>query len=526
MTKFACTLHTIRSKFIANLLFSVLAVFISVIVAYYLAVKDVDSIMRTDINSVADALYEETLYIARKRPDAYRDPDFKKQIYNIKIGRSGYVYMMDAKGTFVVHYKKEGKNFAGHGYVDRIRQDRRGGIIEYTSAATGQHKIAAYRYIEPWRLWIVPGVNKADYFDAIQKNFMLWFTLLGLTMIALLTFINYKTGMSVLGPVQELDEVAKDLAEGEGDLTKRLPIRSSDEIGIAGRFVNHFIEKIQKLVAKAKETGDATLYKISMLARKIDGVTESAHATSEAVGRTKELADEIRSTVDDSLQLSQRTKEEIDTVAGRMQSVADAIGGINGQIARTAQIENDLAERFRQLESQTASVAEVLHLIYEIADQTNLLALNAAIEAARAGEHGRGFAVVADEVRKLAERTQKSLTEIDATIGVVTQSVTEASSMMSRNAENVENLLKESDEARAAIETFEAQLSQTASLSDTNFASTRTIVGKIEEVLLGIDRIDTLSAANAEEAARMRAIGKELEAKAMELKRLLDSFKS
>jgi methyl-accepting chemotaxis protein len=526
MSKFACSLRTIRSKFIANLIFSVVAIFVSVIVAYYLAVKDVDSIMRTDINSVADALYEETLYIAQKIPDAYRDPDFKKQIYRIKIGKSGYVYMMDEKGTFVVHYKKEGKNFAGHDYVDTIRRDKKGGIIEYTSAATGQRKIAAYRYIEPWRLWIVPGVNKADYFDAIQKSFIFWFALLGLTMIALLTFINYKTGMSVLGPVQELDDVAKDLAEGEGDLTKRLPIRSNDEIGIANRYVNLFIEKIQKLVVKAKETGEATLSKISTLARKIDAVAESASETSESTTRTKELADEIRSTVDNSMQLSQKTKEEIDAVATRMESVAGAIGNINHQIGRTAQIEHDLAERFRQLETQTTSVTEVLQLIYEIADQTNLLALNAAIEAARAGEHGRGFAVVADEVRKLAERTQKSLTEIDATIGIVTQSVTEASAMMSQNAENVEQLLKESDETKATVETFEQRLTRTASLSDTNFASTRTIVEKVEEVLSGIDRIDALSATNAEEAAQMRTIGKELEAKAMELKALLDSFKS
>ncbi|WP_457596672.1 methyl-accepting chemotaxis protein [Hydrogenimonas sp.] len=519
-------LKTIRAKFIANLVLSVIAIFLSVIVAYFLATKDVATIMKTDLASVADALYEETMYIAKRDAKAYDDPAFRRHLHDIRIGRSGYVYMMDEKGTFVVHPKEEGKNFAGHDYVEKIRRDPGSGFLEYTSAATGQEKIVAYRYIAPWKMWIVPGVNKADYFDGIQKSFVLWFGILGLAMVTVLTLLNYVTGMSILGPVQELDDVAKDLAEGEGDLTKRLPIRSDDEIGLAGRYVNQFIGKIQELVRRAKASGRATLEKVSLLSDKIDTVTRSVGQTSEATARTQSLADEIRDRVDASLQFSRETKERIDDVSSRMREVTGDIDAIAEQIARTAHIESDLTDQFARLREQADSVTEVLRMIYEIADQTNLLALNAAIEAARAGEHGRGFAVVADEVRKLAERTQKSLSEINATITVVTQSIAEAGTLMGRNAKHIETLLARSGEARSRIETFSAELEETAKLSDTNFESTRTIVEKIESILASIDRIDTLSSANSDEAEEMRRIGRELEAQARELQALLDTFRS
>jgi methyl-accepting chemotaxis protein len=519
-------LKTIRAKFIANLVLSVIAIFISIIVAYLLAVKDVETIMRTDLASVADALEQETLYIAKKEPKGYGDPDFKRHIRAIRIGKSGYVYMMDEKGTFVIHPKKEGKNFAGHDYVDRIRSDKQGGFLEYTSAATGQEKIVAYRYIAPWGLWIIPGVNKADYFENIQKSYVLWFSVLGLAMVAVLTLLNYVTGMSILGPVQELDDVAKDLAEGEGDLTKRLPIRSDDEIGLAGRYVNQFIGKIQELVTRAKQSGMATIGKITLLGGKIDTVAESAHKTSEATARTQVLADEIRETVDTSLELSRETKERIDLISSRMRNVTDAIDEIADQIGKTAHVESDLTRQFAQLKEQAASIGDVLQMIYEIADQTNLLALNAAIEAARAGEHGRGFAVVADEVRKLAERTQVSLGEINATITVVTQSIADAGILMGRNAENIEELLQRSGEAKQTIEAFYGELHDTARLSDTNFESTRTIVEKIESILTSIEEINGLSSTNSEEAQQMRRIGRELESSARELQALLDAFKS
>jgi len=120
-------------------------------------------------------------------------------------------------------------------------------------------------------------------------------------------------------------------------------------------------------------------------------------------------------------------------------------------IQNNAQNENELADKLQRLAHNAQEVKNVLTVISEIADQTNLLALNAAIEAARAGEHGRGFAVVADEVRKLAERTQKSLGEIDATINVIVQAIETANDEMHKNIQNVQIVTDQTREVQEKI---------------------------------------------------------------------------
>jgi methyl-accepting chemotaxis protein len=152
---------TIKSKFIFNLFAAVGAVLLSVIVAYFIATSSIKEIMISDLNTFANALEKNVNYIAAIKPKAYKDKAFKDDIKSIKIGSSGYVYFIDSSGVMTIHpkAKDEGKSKAGHDYIDHIRADKAGGIYEYVSATTGQHKISAYRYIKAWDMWVIPGIK-------------------------------------------------------------------------------------------------------------------------------------------------------------------------------------------------------------------------------------------------------------------------------------------------------------------------------------------------------------------------------
>lgn len=519
-------LKTIRAKFIANLVISVLAIFFSIVVAYFIAVKDVRTIMVMDLNSVVNALASQITFYADSHPEGWKDKTFKKSITSVKIGKSGYVYLVDKEGTFVVHPSKEGSNFAGEDYVDYIRTHREGGIYEYVSAATGQDKIAAFRYIAPWGVWVVPGVNKADYLEQIKRSFLLWFALLGAGMIAVLATINYLTGMSVLRPVEELDRVAGDLAHGDGDLTKRLPIRGDDEIGLASDYVNRFIEKIVETVNQAKESAKEAIGQSVKLQEASIVLKQASAREHETAAKTFDSANAIGEAIRQSEAISRQTMEEIEKMHGAMEALREQFDAIAGQMQGTSQIESDLSDRFGQLNEEAGSINAVLQIISDIAEQTNLLALNAAIEAARAGEHGRGFAVVADEVRILAEKTQNSLSQINTTITVVTQSISDSGELMRKNAHNVNELVDKSHAANETIRDFEQRLQGVAKISSENFENAERVAGKTDEICDLSKSVNELSSTNRQTIAAIAAIAEALNTSAEKLRVQMDRFRS
>lgn len=271
--------------------------------------------------------------------------------------------------------------------------------------------------------------------------------------------------VSMTNSIDALSIITLDLAKGSGDLTKRIQINSKDEIADLSENINHFIEKIHATVETSTQTSSQSAQMAHQFSAISNEVDKRMAEERDFVKQTKDLGDTMKITLEENTLNATKTSQNILNASQTLNTTAQEIKILVANIQQASEVESHTSERLQQLSNDANQVKNVLTVISDIADQTNLLALNAAIEAARAGEHGRGFAVVADEVRNLAERTQKSLTEINATINVIVQNIMDASGQMSENYKFIEQMATNSQEVELKISNTEAVIKEASDAS-------------------------------------------------------------
>ncbi|WP_033735997.1 methyl-accepting chemotaxis protein TlpB [Helicobacter pylori] len=379
------------------------------------------------------------------------------------VGQSG-LEAQSVDGVYYVRgYLEAAKKGGGYTYYKMPKYD--GGVPEKKFAYShydevSQMVIAATSYytdINTENKAIKEGVNKV--FNENTTKLFLWILTATIALVVL-TLVYAK--LRIVKRIDELVLKINAFSHGDKDLRAKIDVGDrNDEISQVGRGINLFVENARLIMEEIK--GISTLNKTSMdkLVQITQETQKSMKDSSTTLNSVKNKATDIASMMNISIEQSQGLRKRLIETQGLVKESKDAIGDLFSQITESAHTEEELSSQVEQLSRNADDVKSILDIINDIADQTNLLALNAAIEAARAGEHGRGFAVVADEVRNLAGRTQKSLAEINSTIMVIVQEINAVSSQMNLNSQKMERL---SDMSKSVQETYEKMSSNLSSV--------------------------------------------------------------
>ncbi|WP_024955824.1 methyl-accepting chemotaxis protein [Sulfurospirillum arcachonense] len=327
--------------------------------------------------------------------------------------------------------------------------------------------------------------------------------------------------------VKSIKHIDAHISQNSNNLELNNPIyfENKDELGQICSNINTLMHTIQQALLKAKTTVDHT-----------SKVNQSVHSSSEQI---RELASKQDSIVEKVNQNTEEINVELDeqkiiaeTSANYMQEdyemlekMISTLDNIVSSINKISQDEQDISVKVHDLSEQTMQIRSVLEIISDISEQTNLLALNAAIEAARAGEHGRGFAVVAEEVRKLAERTQKSLLEIDATIGVVVQSVSQVSEHIKENSNQVLELNSNANEISSMATNTRESTAKSLKITKTGREKSILISNKIKDLANSVGEATKLTHKNKDVADNLTQVATSLQDATSDLKQEIDVFK-
>ena len=340
----------------------------------------------------------------------------------------------------------------------------------------------------------------------IKSGGLLAFTLFSVILLYM-TFQDIILAITTSG--KKLESIASNL-----DLTQSLTLNRDNEISDTMKQVQTLISNFKDSITKALDTSNQSVEAShslsnvsSNLASNIEEQNQFIHHIQHEMLSLKEKEIAMKEMSFKTFEDLQQTKKVLEAFVTNMSNVVDLI-------AQSTQKQHDLGDKVNSLSNQATQIKEVLTIIGDIADQTNLLALNAAIEAARAGEHGRGFAVVADEVRKLAERTQSSLSDISATTNVIVQTIGNVTSETQIISQSFYTLSKEAHTLIADSHTTSEKLSSTIHISQQQATEHTLVAQTVEAFMQDIDEVTHLSENNNALGEKVREISNHLCGKA------------
>ena len=326
-------------------------------------------------------------------------------------------------------------------------------------------------------------------------------------------------------PVTTMIARVRDIAEGEGDLTKRLNIEKSDEIGQLAKWFDVFVENIHTIISDVSQTTNSVAGAATEIAAASEQMATGLDDQKREVEQVTTAMEEMARSVEDVARKSIEAQNAAENSGRDATEGGEVVSRSVDQIRAIAGQVNESAHSVGELGKKGEKIGEIIDVINDIADQTNLLALNAAIEAARAGEHGRGFAVVADEVRKLAERTTQATEEVAASVREIQEETRKAVERMDAGRSTVEEGVELSHQAGQALQRIVHASGNLRAMIESIAGATEEQAATSKQISASAESITSISAQTSDGANQAAQAAADLSSQAERLKSLVGRFR-
>ncbi len=447
-------------------------------------------------------------------------------IRQLKLGEEGYAFVVSKGGEIQVHYDKTklGKAIDDDPNVAKDVADKLLKSKETVIENKNGFYVASVPLVSSdWRVIAVQ--PEEELFRGIVKT--TWLTIMVAIIITVLSlFIVVSISKRLIRPIQDAALALQEIGRGEGDLRQRLPISNVEETNVLADGFNHFAETLQNTI----KTVDQHASEVTEVAHKLlNESSATLHDADEQQRKTELVAtavNEMGATVNEIARSAAEAAEAAKHASAEANAGKKIVLDTAASIDQLAREMKGSADSIGELANDVTAIGQVLEVIRGISEQTNLLALNAAIEAARAGEQGRGFAVVADEVRSLAQRTQQSTEEIRRTIERLQQNAGRSVSAMQAGQEVVGESVSRARRAEQSLIEIAAAIDKISAMNYQIATATEEQSTVTEDINNNVTRIADVAITTRDSASRGKQYCVALNSEADQLKALMAKFKT